>query len=89
MKIQNDGKQFYIGEQEDPKALLAYEYIDDHTVRAYHTVTSKEMQGQGIAGKLYKEFMDLVKKEDLKVQADCSYVRKKMEENEEDNGYMV
>lgn len=89
MDIQNNGRQFYIGDEKDPKALLAYEPIDEHTVRAYHTVTSKELQGQGVAGKLYEAFMDYVKKEDLKVQADCSYVRKKMEESEEDKKYRV
>lgn len=52
MNIQNDGKQFYVGDASDPKAFLAYEYVDEHTVRAYHTVTKKEMQGQGMAGKL-------------------------------------
>lgn len=89
MNIQNDGKQFYVVDVSDPKAFLAYEYVDEHTVRAYHTVTKKEMQGQGMAGKLYDAFIDFVKKENLKVRPDCSYVKKKMEASEEDRPYLA
>lgn len=89
MNIQNDGKQFYVGDASDPKAFLAYEYVDDHTVRAYHTVTKKEMQGQGMAGKLYAAFMGFIKEENLKVRPDCSYVKKKMEESQEDRPYIA
>ncbi len=62
----------------------AYWTIALQTTKPYrHTQTSEEVRGQGVAGKLFDAFIAYVNEHDLKVQADCSYVEKKMKENED------
>lgn len=82
MEIKHTDGRFYIGDAENPQGVLDYHFIDDKTVQAYHTETSEAVRGQGVAGKLFKAFIAYVEEHDLKVKADCSYVEKKMKEDE-------
>ncbi len=83
MEIKHTDGRFYIGDADHPQGVLDYRFTDDKTVQAYHTQTSEEVRGQGVAGKLFDAFIAYVNEHDLKVQADCSYVEKKMKENED------
>ena len=83
MEIKHTDGRFYIGDADHPQGVLDYRFTDDKTVQAYHTQTSEEVRGQGGAGKLFDAFIAYVNEHDLKVQADCSYVEKKMKENED------
>ncbi|MCD1147236.1 N-acetyltransferase [Peptoniphilus sp. KCTC 25270] len=89
MKIEKMENRFYIGEKEDPKAFLDFRTQSEGIVNAYHTVVKPELQGGGVAGKLYEAFMEYVKENDLKVVPSCSYIDKKMNEKEEDKGYIA
>ena len=82
MEVKHTDGRFYIGDVEDPQGVLDYRFIGDKTIQAYHTETSEAVRGQGVAGKLFGAFIDYVKEHDLKVRADCSYVEKKMKEDE-------
>lgn len=83
MEIKHTDGRFYLGDADHPQGVLDYRFTDDKTVQAYHTQTSEEVQAQGVAGKLFDAFIAYVNEHDLKVQADCSYVEKKMKENED------
>lgn len=82
MEIKHTDGRFYIGDVENPQGVLDYRFTDDKTVQAYHTETSETVRGQGVAGKLFNAFIAYVEEHDLKVKADCSYVEKKMKEDE-------
>ena len=82
MEIKHTDGRFYIGDSENPQGVLDYRFVDDKTVQAYHTETSEAVRGQGVAGKLFDAFIAYVEEHDLKVKADCSYVEKKMKEDE-------
>lgn len=82
MKIKHTDGRFYLGDAKAPDAVLDYRFIDGKTVQAYHTETSDALRGQGVAGALFEAFINYVVDHDLHVRADCSFVEKKMKEDE-------
>lgn len=82
MKIKHTDGRFYVGDVNSPDAVLDYRFIDGKTVQAYHTETTEAVRGQGVAGALFEAFINYVVDHDLRVRADCSYVDKKMKEDD-------
>lgn len=82
MKIKHTDGRFYVGDVNSPDAVLDYRFIDDKTVQAYHTETTEAVRRQGVAGALFEAFINYVVDHDLRVRADCSYVDKKMKEDD-------
>lgn len=89
MKIKHTDGRFYLGDVKAPDAVLDYRFIDDKTVQAYHTETTEAVRGQGVAGSLFDAFIDYVEAHDLRVRADCSYIEKRMKEDDTYSKRMV
>lgn len=88
MEIKKKEGAFYIGDEKQPIAILEYRPCGKGRVEAFHTVVGEELQGQGIAGKLFKEFISFVKEKDLEVVPTCSYIDKKMNDDKELHQYI-
>lgn len=78
MEIQfriNESKQgsFFIEQQGRQVAELDFE-VRDNLLNAYHTGVRPELEGQGIAGKLFDEMVGYARKNDYRVIPSCSYV---------------
>ena len=55
-------------------AEITYETLDDNTVAANHTFVDPSLRGQGVAEKLLDHLADVMRKENKKIVAQCSYV---------------
>lgn len=74
---------FYIGKDEkDNYARIIYDREGDK-LTVTHTVVDEGHEGQGIAGKLVNKVKEFALEEGLKLDATCSYAKKKFEEDEE------
>ncbi len=65
--IEKDGKQI---------AELDFE-VKNNVLNAYHTGVRKELEGQGIAGKLFDKMVAYARENNYKVIPACSYVATK------------
>lgn len=89
MKIKHTDGRFYVGTVEAPDGVLDYRFLNGTTVEAYHTETSEALRGKGVAGKLFDAFIAYVEDHNLKVKAACSYIDRKMKENDAYRARMV
>ena len=62
--IMKDGKQI---------AELDFE-VKDNVVNAYHTGVRKELEGQGIAAKLFDKLVAYAREKNYKIIPSCSYI---------------
>lgn len=84
MEIKRDDYIFYIGDNKDkPKAFISFEDGKDNEIVVTHTVVSKELRGQGIAGKLVEEIINFARSENRKIIPICSYVVDYFQKHEE------
>jgi predicted GNAT family acetyltransferase len=77
MEIQfrlNDDQQgsFFINQDGRQIAELDFE-IKDNVLNAYHTGVRPELEGQGIAGRLFDEMVKYAREKGYKVIPTCSY----------------
>ena len=81
-----DDKQrgsFYI-ENKDGQQIAELDFdVKDGVLNAYHTGVRKELEGQGIAGKLFDRMVDYAQSNSLKVLPSCSYILVKFKRDEE------
>ena len=83
--VHNEGKGFYIYD-ENKEILARLEYKRNGNILDFeHTIVSDKLKGQGIAQKLLDEAVDYVRKNNLKVKPECSYVVKKFESGNYDD----
>ncbi|QGM80532.1 GNAT family N-acetyltransferase [Otariodibacter oris] len=70
----------FIFQTEQKKLIgeLAYQYVSDKVINAYHTEVDVNHQGEGIAGKLYNALIEFAEQNQLKIHPSCSYVEKRM-----------
>ncbi|MDO5301978.1 MAG: GNAT family N-acetyltransferase [Tissierellia bacterium] len=89
LEILHKGNQFYIGDENDPAAFISYVPSGEKKIIIDHTIVKKELEGQGIAGKLLDTLVEWARKEDISVLATCGYAVNKMKDNPEyDDVYM-
>ncbi len=87
MEIQfriNDKDQgsFFIENEDDIQiAELDFE-VKDGILNAYHTGVRKELEGQGIAAKLFEKMVVYARENNYKVLPSCSYILAKFKRNE-------
>lgn len=79
---QKRGSFFIENNHKQQIAELDFEIKDD-VLNAYHTGVRKELEGQGIAGKLFDEMVDYARSNNLKVLPSCSYILVKFKRNED------
>ncbi len=56
--------------------------VKDGVLNAYHTGVRKELEGQGIAAKLFDEMVIYARENNYKVIPSCSYILVKFKRNE-------
>lgn len=69
----NNRGSFFINKNDNQIAELDFE-VKDNVLNAYHTGVRKELEGQGIAGKLFDEMVTYARKNNYKVIPSCSYI---------------
>lgn len=72
---------FYIIDGDRQLAELEFN-INDKILEAYHTGVRKELEGQGIAGKLFNDLIAYARNNGYKIIPSCSYVLAKFNKNE-------
>ncbi|MYL45745.1 GNAT family N-acetyltransferase [Virgibacillus halodenitrificans] len=84
MDIKQGNHSFFIGEDQDqPLAEISFIPGEGNSIIVDHTVVSAELQGQGIAGKLVDRLVQYAREEGLKINPQCSYAQKKLENTPE------
>lgn len=64
---------FYI--EIDGRQMAELEFdIKDNVLNAYHTGVRPELEGQGVAGKLFKAMTDYARENNYKVKPTCPYI---------------
>ncbi|MDD2511961.1 MAG: GNAT family N-acetyltransferase [Proteiniphilum sp.] len=64
---------FFLEREGQQIAELDFE-IKDHLLNAYHTGVRPELEGQGIAGRLFNEMVRFAREKGYKVIPSCSYI---------------
>ncbi|KAB2494139.1 GNAT family N-acetyltransferase [Priestia endophytica] len=82
MDIKQNEESFYIGEEEGKKAELHFT-IEGETIVVDHTFVSDELRGQGVAGKLLHQVVQMAREQNKKITPTCSYAKKKLQDTKE------
>lgn len=83
-KINNSGKgSFFIMQEGRQVAELDFE-LKDNLLNAYHTGVRPELEGQGIAGKLFDQMVSYAREKDYQVKPSCSYILAKFRRRPDD-----
>ena len=81
----NDKQQgsFFIMQNGRQIAELDFE-VKNNVLNAYHTGVRPELEGQGIAGKLFDEMVKYARENNYKVIPSCSYISAKFRRRPDD-----
>jgi predicted GNAT family acetyltransferase len=71
---------FFIEKEGRQVAELLFE-IENGLLNAYHTGVRPELEGQGIAGRLFDEMVKYAREQNYKVIPSCSYILAKFRRN--------
>lgn len=64
---------FFIKKEEEQIAELDFD-VKDNVLNAYHTGVRKELEGQGIAAKLFDKLVEYARENNYKIIPSCSYI---------------
>ncbi len=78
----NQRGSFFIMQDGRQVAELDFE-VKNNVLNAYHTGVRPELEGQGIAGKLFDEMVKYARENEYKVIPSCSYILAKFRRNPE------
>ncbi|MDD4398459.1 MAG: GNAT family N-acetyltransferase [Dysgonamonadaceae bacterium] len=82
-KIENNKQgSFFIEQNGNQIAELDYD-LKNKILNAYHTSVRPELEGQGIAGKLFDELVKYARENEYKIIPSCSYILAKFKRNPE------
>lgn len=73
---ENNRGSFFINKDGNQIAELDFELKDD-VLNAYHTGVRKELEGQGIASKLFDKLLEYARENNYKIIPSCSYIAAK------------
>lgn len=80
---QNNRGSFFIEQDGKQVAELDFE-IHNNLLNAYHTGVRPELEGQGIAGRLFNEMVNYARENGYKVIPSCTYIHAKFRRHPED-----
>ena len=79
IKLKNEKNSFAIYfEQNGEQAGEIFFRVKGSTVEVFHTEVKKELEGRGIAGKLFDELVQFARKNNYKLQPYCPYIKLKL-----------
>ena len=70
---ENNRGSFFINKDEKQIAELDFE-LKDNVINALHTGVRKELEGQGIASKLFDKLVEYARKNNYMIIPSCSYI---------------
>lgn len=79
-RLENNKGSFFIEKDGLQVAELDFE-IKDNVLDAFHTGVRPELEGQGIAGRLFNEMVKFARENNYKVKPSCSYINAKFRRN--------
>ena len=79
----NNRGSFFINRDDKQIAELDFE-LKDNVLNAYHTGVRKELEGQGIAAKLFDKLVEYARKNNYKIIPSCSYILVKFRRRPDD-----
>lgn len=84
-RLNDDNHQgsFFIEQNGRQVAELDFE-VKDNVLNAYHTGVRPELEGQGIAAKLFNELVDYARENGYRVIPTCSFILAKFRRRPED-----
>lgn len=81
-KIDNNRGSFFI--EQDGKQIAELDFkVNNNILDAYHTGVRPELEGSGIASRLFNELVDYARENGYTVIPSCSYVHAKFRKNPE------
>lgn len=82
MDIKSKEGLIFIGDEDSPKAYISYT-LDSDVMEINHTVVKKELEGQGIAGRLTDKAVEVARENSWKVRPICSYAVRYFQKHDE------
>ena len=70
---ENNRGSFFIKKDDKQIAELDFD-LKDNVLNAFHTGVRKELEGQGIAAKLFDKLVEYARKNNYKIIPSCSYI---------------
>lgn len=70
-------------------AELLWNKEDDGIIEAHHTFTDESLRGQGVAGRLVENLVNMAQDRKLRIRATCPYVKSVMMRSDEDQKLLV
>ncbi|MDD2300035.1 MAG: GNAT family N-acetyltransferase [Fermentimonas sp.] len=81
-KIDNNRGRFFI--EKDGRQIAELDFkVEDNILDAYHTGVRPDLEGQGIAGKLFDKMVEYARKNGYKVNPSCPYILAKFRRDPE------
>lgn len=74
---------FSIYENQQLAGHMFYRYKEDKVIDIYETEVNEAFEGKGLATKLFDKAIEFAKSKNLKVIPSCSFVKAKLDENED------
>lgn len=82
IKIDDNRGRFFIEKEGKQVAELDFK-VDDNILDAYHTGVRPELEGQGIAGRLFDKMVEYAREKGYKVNPSCPYIHAKFRRDAE------
>lgn len=80
---ENNRGSFFINKDDKQIAELDFD-LKDNVLNAFHTGVRKELEGQGIAAKLFDKLVEYARKNNYKIIPSCSYILVKFRRRPDD-----
>lgn len=81
-EIKQGHNKFYVGEDENnTKAEITFDYVDNNEIDIQHTGVSEELSGQGVGKNLVKSVVDYARENNLKIVATCPFAKSVLEKD--------
>ena len=79
-KVDGNKGSFFI--EQDGKQVAELDFrVEENILDAYHTGVRPELEGQGIAGRLFDEMVSYAREQGYKVKPSCAYIHAKFKRN--------
>ena len=79
----NNRGSFFINRDDNQIAELDFD-LKDNVLNAFHTGVRKELEGQGIAAKLFDKLVEYARENNYKIIPSCSYILVKFRRRPDD-----
>ena len=79
--IKDKEKIYMLDENDKIIAMVEFTEVENGVYDIFHTFVDKSLRGQGIASKLVKEAVNVIKEKNGKITASCLYAKEWIKKN--------